>query len=83
MSSSILEIIELANGEVVLQHADQEGEPLVNIRFSEESRAFMSDSCIDVAKAMIQAGIEAAAAIADEKGVAKAEIVESVEYTVH
>ena len=82
MPSSVLEIIELSNGDIVLKRADDEGE-LVTIRFSDEARAFIDDGAIDVAKAMIQAGIEAASAIADERGVAKAEIIDSAEHTIH
>ena len=40
MSSSFLEIVEMPNGDIVLQRAEEEGEPLVVIQFSEESRAF-------------------------------------------
>ena len=65
MSSSFLEIVALPNGEIVLQRADDEdGEPLVNIRFSDVSKTYVGEeSCLDVAKVMIQAGIQAAAHI--------------------
>ena len=64
MSTSILEIVELSDGEVVLQRA--EGEPLVSIRFSEESRLYLMDHGLEVARAMIQAGIQAAAELAEQ-----------------
>lgn len=83
MPSSVLEIIELSNGDIVLKRADNDEEELVTIRFSEEAKAFIEDGAIDVAKAMIQAGIEVASAIADERGIAKAEIVDSAEHTIH
>jgi len=57
--SSLLEIIELMNGDIVLQRADGEGEPLLTMSFSDEAKAFIGDAQIDVVKAMIQAGIEA------------------------
>ena len=60
MSSSVLEIVELENGEIVLQYAGDEGEPLVNIRFSEEAKSYVENSAVDIAKIMIQAGIQAA-----------------------
>ena len=60
VSSSVLEIVELESGEIVLQYAEGEGEPLVNIRFSEEAKAYIENSAIDIAKIMIQAGIQAA-----------------------
>lgn len=66
MSSSFLEIVELPNGEIVLQRAGEEGEPLVNIRFSEESLAYITDSYLDIAKVMIQAGIQAVAHLNEE-----------------
>ena len=83
MPSSVLEIIELANGDIVLKRADHDEEPLVTIKFSDLAQSFIEDSAIDIAKAMIQAGIEAASELADEKGVAKAEIIDSVEHTIH
>jgi hypothetical protein len=61
VSSSVLEIVELENGEIVLQYAGGEGEPLVNIRFSEEAKSYVENSAVDIAKIMIQAGIQAAA----------------------
>lgn len=67
MSSSFLEIVELSDGEIVLQQADDpDSEPLVTIRFSDESRAYMMDACIDVAKVMVQAGIQAAVQISEQ-----------------
>ena len=66
MSASLLEIIDLGDGEIVLQRADDDSEPLVVIRFSEESRVYMIDNSLEVAKAMIQAGIQAAAEMAEQ-----------------
>jgi hypothetical protein len=66
VSSSFLEIVELANGDIVLQRAEDEGEPLVVIQFSEESRVYLMDNTLEVARAMIQAGIQAAASMAEQ-----------------
>ena len=66
MSASLLEIVDLGDGEIVLQRADDDSEPLVTIRFSEESRVYMMDNSLEVAKAMIQAGIQAAAEMAEQ-----------------
>ena len=63
VQSSLLEIIELANGEVVLRRVDGEGEALVNIRFSPEAQVYLPDGKLDIAKAMIHAGIQAAVAL--------------------
>ncbi len=62
--SSFLEIVELINGDVVLQRADEsDGEALVTIRFSDESKDYMPSGRLEVARAMIHAGIEAASRI--------------------
>lgn len=66
MSSSLYEIIELANGDVVLQKADEAAEPLVSIRFSADSLSYLRDGKVEVAKAMIEAGMEAASELADD-----------------
>lgn len=63
---SFYEIIELTNGDVALQRADEDGsEPLVVIRFSEESLAFLGEEKFNIAKAMIEAGMDAAGDLAD------------------
>jgi len=62
--ASLLEIVELASGEFVLRRPGGEGDPLVAIRFSPESGRYLSDARLAVAKAMIEAGIRAAAQIA-------------------
>lgn len=63
--SSFLEIVELPNGDIVLLRADGEGDPLVNIRFSDESKSYMPDSRLEIARAMIQAGIETAVMLSE------------------
>lgn len=66
--SSFYEIVELANGDVALQRADDDSqEPLVVIRFSEESLMFLGEAKFNVAKAMIEAGMEAAGDVADQQ----------------
>ena len=65
MSTSILEIVELSDGEIVLQRAEDDGAPLVSIRFSEESRLYLMNNGLEVARVMIQAGIQAAAELAE------------------
>lgn len=58
--SSFLEIVELVNGDIVLQRADGDGEALMTISFSDESKTFMPNGRLEVARAMIHAGIETA-----------------------
>ena len=68
MSASLLEIVDLGDGEVVLQRADDDSEPLVSIQFSEEACAYLMENNLEVAKVMIQAGIQAAAKMAEMSG---------------
>ncbi|GAB3272068.1 hypothetical protein [Parahaliea aestuarii] len=60
MPTSVLEIVDLGDGEIVLRRAEGESDALVRIRFSDESRVYLMDNTMEVARAMIQAGIEAA-----------------------
>ncbi|GAB1265344.1 hypothetical protein NBRC116492_21530 [Aurantivibrio infirmus] len=63
----LYEILELENGDVVLQReGDAEGEPLVVMRFSNELMRYFKDAKIDIAKIMIEAGLEHVAKLADE-----------------
>ena len=63
MSTSVLEIVQLPNGDIVLKRGDDDVEPLVSISFSEESKNYIDGVEIDIAKVMIQAGIQAVAHI--------------------
>ena len=82
MSASLLEIVDLGDGEIVLQRAEDDSEPLVTISFSDESRVYMMDNGLEVAKAMIQAGIQAAAAIA-EQGDVEIETSQETPHVLH
>lgn len=59
MSPSFFEIVQLSNGDYALRRIDDDSAPLVKISFSDEAREMMEDREMDVAKAMIAAGIEA------------------------
>lgn len=67
MSTSLLEIVDRGDGEIVLQRADSDSEPLVTVSFSDEARIYIMDNSLEVAKAMIQAGIQAAAVISEQE----------------
>ena len=83
MSTAFLEIIELANGDYVLKHADSDGEPLVNIRFSKETKAYLQENSFDIARLMIQAGIEAVSQMGEEAAKLEALAEEPSEQTLH
>ena len=65
MSTSLLEIVDLGDGEVVLQRVEGDSEPLVSIQFSDEANAYLMGNTLEIAKIMIQAGIEAVAQLAE------------------
>ena len=75
MPASLLEIVDLGDGEIVLQREDGADEPLVTISFSEEARLYLMDQGLEVARAMIQAGIQAVSEIT-EQGQAEDEMEE-------
>ncbi len=56
--SAVLEITQLNNGDIVLREAQDEGEPLLSIRFSDEVRDMLGDEIVKVAEAMIDAATE-------------------------
>ncbi|EPC03499.1 hypothetical protein L861_18340 [Litchfieldella anticariensis FP35 = DSM 16096] len=55
--TAILEIVELADGEIVLRPAEGEGEPLMRIRFSDEAADLLRQSRFEVAQEMIDHAI--------------------------
>jgi hypothetical protein len=66
VTTSLLEIVDLGDGEIALQRADDDGEALVTIQFSDETRLYIMDQGLEVAKAMIQAGLQAVAQISEQ-----------------
>lgn len=82
--STLLEITELANGDVVLREADTEAgtknEPLVRIRFSGEVRDMLGNDLVSVAEAMIDAATEYLEAESEE---VEEDAVDSRPPTVH
>ncbi|MEA1081511.1 hypothetical protein [Marinobacter qingdaonensis] len=66
MSPSFFEIVQLSNGDYALRRIDDDSAPLVKISFSDEAREMMEDRDMNVAKAMIAAGIEAVGNVAHD-----------------
>lgn len=83
--SSVLEIVDLANGDIVLQQADGGAEPMVTIRFSDEANTYMHYLRLEVAKAMIQAGLQAFAELSEQidKAVLEGEDEQGGDRVVH
>ncbi|WP_062269986.1 hypothetical protein [Endozoicomonas arenosclerae] len=63
MAASFLEIVELPTGEIVLRRSDEEGEPLLTMKFSEEAKVYLEGEHLQVAKAMFDAGMQEVAEI--------------------
>ncbi|MHB0776966.1 hypothetical protein [Halomonas sp. WWR20] len=55
--TAILEIVELADGEIVLRPSEGKGEALVSIRFSQEAAELLRQSRFEVAREMIDHAI--------------------------
>jgi hypothetical protein len=67
VATALLEIVDLGEGEIVLQRAEDDSEPLLRIQFSDEARDYLMDNGLEVAKVMIQAGMQAAASINEKE----------------
>lgn len=84
MSSETYEIIELSNGDVALRRAGHKDDPLVRIHFSAESLEFLQEHKVTIARAMLEAGIEAVQDInALEPEPFEEEDVDLTEHTIH
>lgn len=59
----VYEIVEQADGDIALVRTDGQGESLVSIKFSDESLVYLQGAKLDVAKVMIEAGLDAVAEI--------------------
>lgn len=66
MSPTLYEIVELADGRIGLRRAGEDGEPLIVVQFSAEAQDHLTDVRFDVAKVMIEAGLEAVGDLVDE-----------------
>lgn len=59
MAVEVLEIVELEGGEVALRRVDDQGaEPVISIRFSPETLQQCESGRIEIARAMIAAGVQ-------------------------
>lgn len=59
MTEKVMELVLLENGDIVLRDADSaENEPLMKLSFSEDVNKLLKNSKLDIARAMLEAGIE-------------------------
>jgi len=64
MPTAFLEIVELSDGRIVLRRGDDQ-EPLVTLDFSADARAFLQGQQVEVAKAMLNTGVQMAGRLAE------------------
>lgn len=84
MSTETYEIIELSNGDVALRRAGHKEDPLVRIHFSAESLDFLREHKVAIARAMLEAGIEAVQDLNElEPELFEEEEVDLTEHTIH
>ena len=57
MSDPIIELVKLENGDIALRNSDVPDEPLVTIVFSEQISSFLQTDQLEVARAMVEAGM--------------------------
>lgn len=67
MSTAFLEIVELENGDVVLQsEGGNDSTPMVRISFSKQAKSYMQGRGMDIARVMIHAGLQAVSQVAEQ-----------------
>ena len=83
--SSLYEIVELSNGDVALRRvdSDESSDSLVSIKFSDESLFFLGDAKLDVARSMIEAGLDNVTEIMESDEAEEGELTESAGFMVH
>ncbi|AYC33441.1 hypothetical protein D3880_14220 [Pseudomonas cavernae] len=64
MSTSFLEIVELPDGRIALRRAEDQ-EALVTLDFSADAKTFLQGHHIEVAKAMLNVGVQMAGRLAE------------------
>ena len=67
---SMLQIVRLANGDVVLRDPELGAEPLLRIQFSRRVRSLLGDGAMHVAKTMIEAAAAKMSLIVDANNAA-------------
>ena len=58
MSNSVIELVQLKNGDIVLRNSDEPDQPIVTISFSDAIQSMLPQDKMDISRAMVEAGIE-------------------------
>ena len=55
---AVIELVQLENGDIALRHSEMPDQPLVTMTFSDELEPMISGAKLDIARAMVEAGIQ-------------------------
>jgi hypothetical protein len=67
--SAFYEIVEMEDGDIaLLKSSNKDEEPLVRIRFSSDSNEYLGAARFEIARAMIEAGLDAVADLEEQTG---------------
>ncbi len=58
MSDPVIELVKLENGDIALRHSDDPEQQLVTISFSPQVREMLQFDQMEVARAMVEAGMD-------------------------
>ena len=58
MSDPVIELVKLENGDIALRHSDDPEQHLVTINFSDEVKDMLQYDQMEVARAMVEAGMD-------------------------
>jgi len=58
MSEPVIELVQLENGDIVLRNSDNPDQPLVTISISDKVAKLQPEDKMEIANAMVEAGIE-------------------------
>lgn len=81
--AAVFEIVELDDGDVALKRSDGEGEPLVRITFSGDAKASFPQQHLEIAGAMIEAGVRKVGELSGVHVEDTSAIAEMARHTLH
>ena len=59
MSDKVVELVQLENGDIILKDSEKsEQEPLMKLSFSDDVNKLLKSTKLDIARVMLEAGIE-------------------------
>ncbi len=58
MSDPVIELVKLENGDIALRHSDDPEQQLVTISFSSQVKEMLQFDQMEVARAMVEAGMD-------------------------